>query len=293
VAEPEKLGELLKKTFANPPWGKITAKRVVASLPEARVFNRVIELPVTADKDISEAVSFEAEQSIPVPVSDLYIDWEVIEQNAEKSVIFMSAAPRAIVDSYVHLFTQLGLEPLAVEISMAAIARSMVSNKEQSEPVIILDFGGQTTNLAIFDSTIRVTESHPIGGATIKAKLMEELGVKEEEATTLIRAGLKTDGKATAQIKEELEKIASEIQKMIAYYAEKNKERRISKVLLCGGLGYMPGLPELIKAKTGADSKLGNPWINISIYPIKPVPKEEAPGFAAAIGLSLRGFSND
>jgi Tfp pilus assembly PilM family ATPase len=45
--------------------------------------------------------------------------------------------------------------------------------------------------------------------------------------------------------------------------------------------------------KLKLDATAGNPWVNISVYPLKPVPKEEAPGYAAAIGLALRGLEND
>jgi type IV pilus assembly protein PilM len=293
IAEPEKLAEILAKNFTEPPWGKITAKRVIASLPESRLFSRVLELPIANPKDIEEAINYEVEQSIPIPASDLYIDWQVIEEKKEKSVIFLSAAPRAIVNSYVQLFEMLKVEPIAFEISMAAIARSMVSNKVAIEPVIILDFGGDTTNLAVFDSNLRVTESHPVGGDTIKQRLIKETEVDEKEASKVIHEGLLGQSKGADIIKEETEKIVDEIKKMIDYYSDNNGGKQISKVLLCGGLGFLPGLPEFIKSKINIDSKIGNPWVNISIYPLKPVPKEEAPGYAAAIGLCLRGFSDD
>lgn len=293
ISEPEKLAKKIKEILAAPPWGKITAQKVIASLPEARVFTRVLELPISNPKDVEEAVQYEVEQSIPIPITDLYIDWQPIEETAEKSFVFLSAAPRAIVDSYVQLFKSLGIEPTALEISMAAVARSMVSSKDASGPVIILDFGGETTNLAVFDATLRVTECHPQGGFTIKKAVMDSLGVDEQEAFALVREGLTGNTKASPIIEDEIKKLITEIKKMVDYYSEKNENKKISKILLCGGLGFLPGLAEYIKDKTGIEAKTGNPWVNISIYPLKPVPKEEAPGYAAAIGLCLRGLSDD
>jgi type IV pilus assembly protein PilM len=293
ISEPEKLADKLKEIFKNPPWGKITAQKVLASLPESRVFTRVLELPISNPKDVEEAVKYEIEQTIPVPITDLYIDWQPIEEKGDKSIVFLAAAPRAIVDSYVQLFKFLNLEPTALEISMAAVARSMVSSKDAAGPVIILDFGGETTNLAVFDATLRVTESHPLGGAIIKKAVADGLGVDDKEAALLVREGLTGKGKAVPIIEEEIKKIVAEIEKMVSYYTEKNENKKISKVLLCGGLGFMPGLPEYIKDKTGIEAKTGNPWVNISIYPLKPVPKEEAPSYTAAIGLCLRGLKDD
>lgn len=292
ISEPEKLASLLRKTFSKPNWGKITAERVIASLPESRVFTRVLELPSIAENDIKDAVKYEVEQSIPIPESDLYIDWQPIEVTDEKTIVFLAAAPRAMVDSYLQLFDSLKIEPAALEISMASIARSMVSNKSAKEPVIILDIGGTTTNIAVFDSTIRITTSHPTGGLTIKNKIMEACGMSEEAAFKVISEGLTSSTKATKILKTEIEAIISEIPSLINYHTNDNSPK-ITKILICGGLASMPGLTDLIGEKVGINAKIGNPWVNISIYPLKPVPKKEAADYAAAIGLALRGLSND
>ncbi|WP_446893565.1 type IV pilus biogenesis protein PilM, partial [Acinetobacter sp. NS4_7] len=84
--------------------GKITSKRVASALPVAKVFTRVIELPPMNPADLGAAVRLEAEQYIPVPLPDLYIDYEIIESKADQIQVLMVAAPRAIVDSYLKLF---------------------------------------------------------------------------------------------------------------------------------------------------------------------------------------------
>jgi len=251
-----------------------------------------LELPALSGKDLVEAINFEIEQSIPVPNTDLYTDWQMIQETDEKITVFLAAAPRAIVDSYIQLFNIMNLDPLAIEVSMAAIARAMVSNKDLKEPVIIFDLGGQTTNIAVFDSTLRVTESHPVGGMTMRENIVTACNVTDQEAATLVRQGFKNKTKSADIIKDELKKLVSETEKIINYYTEKNEKAKITKVLLCGGLGFLPGLPEMFKEKLNLEAKIGNPWVNISIYPIKPVPKEEAPGYAAAIGLALRGLND-
>jgi type IV pilus assembly protein PilM len=292
ISEPEKLAELLKKTFAEPPWGKITAHRVYASLPESKLFTRILELPKLEAKDVEEAIKYEVEQTIPMPSDDLYVDWQIIGDDKNKIVVFLTAAPRSIVNSYIQLFNLLNMEPMALEMSLAAIARSMVSNKERVEPVILLDIGDQTSNMAIFDSNIRITGSHPIGGATMRQELSEKLKLSPQEAVREVRLGISKNAKSSKVIEGEVDKLITEMKKMIDYYNEKKPDTIIKKVLLCGGLGFLPGLPEHLKDQ-GFEAKVGNPWINISIYPLKPVPKEEVPGYATAIGLCLRGMDDD
>lgn len=292
ISEPEKLAEILKKSFAKPPWGKITAERVIASLPESRIFTRILDLPILSKKDINEAIKYETEQSIPVPPDDLYIDWQVINESDDKITVLLAAAPKSIVNSYIQLFNIIGLEPLALEMSLAAIARSMVSNIDKVEPVIIFDIGDRSSNIAVFDTNLQVTGSHPIGGGTIRELIADTLNISDKESYQTTRTGIKGKTKQSDLIKGEIDKLISEIKKMDQYYREKTGYEKSMKILLCGGLGFMPGLPEYLK-ENGYESKVGNPWVNISIYPIKPVPKEETPGFATAIGLSLRGMEDD
>jgi type IV pilus assembly protein PilM len=283
----------LTKTFKNPPWGKITGKRVYASLPESKMFNRVIELPKLDLKDIEEAIKYEMDQSIPIPADDLYFDWKKIDESKDKLVILLAAAPKSIVNSYVQLFQALKMEPAALEMSMAAITRSMVSNKNQVEPVLILDLGDLASNVAVFDSNIKVTGSHPIGGGTIKELITSELGKSDKEAALLVRAGIEKDTPASKIVKSEIDKLIVEAKRTIDYYEDKNDGSRVKRILICGGLGFLPGLPKYLTEKLKLDATAGNPWVNISVYPLKPVPKEEAPGYAAAIGLALRGLEND
>ncbi|MDD3480954.1 MAG: type IV pilus assembly protein PilM [Patescibacteria group bacterium] len=290
ISEPEKLAEIIGKAIVDPPWGKINAKAIVASLPESKLFTRIIELPSLSKKDIEEAVSYEVDQSIPIPSTDLYTDWEIIEEGKEKSLIFLAAAPRSIVNTYVQLFSEMKLDPLALEVSLAAIARALIPKEKKNDPVIILDIGGSTTNIAIYDKGLQITGSHPVGAVTIKEELKAALNVTQKEADAFVKKGITENSKASKIIMENFDKINTEIERMVKYYKDRHKEKSIKEILLCGGLGAMNGLTSYMEGKTNILTRVGNPWTNISIYPLKPVPKSEAPQYSAAIGLCLRGF---
>jgi hypothetical protein len=56
VSEPEKLAETVKDLISNKVWGKITAKRVNLSLPESKIYTRLLTLPHMKEKDLAERV---------------------------------------------------------------------------------------------------------------------------------------------------------------------------------------------------------------------------------------------
>lgn len=293
ISEPEKLAEILKKHLADPPWGKITAQRVVASLPESKLFTRTIEIPSVSEKDIDEAINYEIEQSIPIPATDLYADWQIVGKSDESYSVFMAAAPRSIIDSYVQLVGLLGLEPIALEVSLAAITRAIIPEKEKNLATMVIDIGARTTNMAIYQNNIQVAASAPIGAEIIKDTLATELDVNAKEANRLLLAGLKNKDKSAEIIQGELRKIMDEVDRLLKYHREKNGDKDVDQILLCGGIGSMSGLAEFIESESKIKSKAGNPWSNISIYPIKPVPKDEASLYSAAIGLCLRGLQDE
>lgn len=293
ITEPEKLAQIIKKELAEPPWGKITAQRVVTSLPDSKLFTHVLELPPLSDKEIENAVNLEIDQSIPVAASDLYTDWQIVSESNDKIFVFMAAAPKIIVDSYVQFFNLISMEPIAFEISLAAIARAIISDKIGREPILIIDIGGETTNMAIYENGIQVAGSHPIGAESIKETLKTALNLTEEDIVSALELGVSDSEKSAEIIKNDLKKILVEIERMTQYYKEKRDEKNISQIIICGGLGAMSGLSEFLEENTKIKTSIGNPWSNISIYPLKPVPKKDAPMFSAAIGLSLRGLRDE
>ncbi|MDD5693182.1 MAG: type IV pilus assembly protein PilM [Patescibacteria group bacterium] len=298
ISEPEKLAGLIKDFFKKITWGKITATRVNLSISESKVFTRILTLPHTDDKSRSDAVIWEATQIVPMAMDDLYIDWQYIGPNNEdpkSDDIIFAAAPKSIVNSYIQLAGLLGLEIISIETNLGAVARAMVPNKAIGETVLVVDLGAKSTSMAIFDQYIRVTGSTLVGGENLTKKIAEVLKLEINEAE---RLKLKKDDKDLVKVREaidvELTDMTREIDRMIHYYYEKiNKENIISKILLCGGTASLPGLSEYFTEKLDITTVVGNPWSNISVYPIKPVPREEAPIYTNAIGLALLGFENE
>ncbi len=297
VTEPEKLAETVKKFFKDGVWGKITAKRVCTSLPESKIFTRTITLPHMTGKELEDAVNWEASQTIPMAMTDLFLDWQVIgpsEEDPKSDEIIYAAAPKAIVNSYIQFFGLLGLEIDGIETSLTAIIRSVVPKKNK-DAVLLIDIGGKTTNLAVLDHVVRVTGSTLVGGDHITSRIAEALKVTEKEAEKIKRReSTEEKMKVRQAVDVEVTEMTREATKMINYFEEKTKGKKpITKVILCGGSASLGTMVEIFKEKLGIPTEVGNPWANISIYPLKSVPKEDAPAFTNAVGLALLGVKDD
>ena len=296
ITEPEKLAELTKAFFKSQVWGKITAKRVCTSLPESKIYTRTITLPHMNDKALAEAVTWDAGQTIPMAMTDLYVDWQVIgpsEDDSKMDEIIYAAAPKAIVNSYIQYFNILGLEIEGIETSLTAIIRSAVSKKNKGS-ILIIDIGAITTNLAVFDKVIRLTGSTLVGGKHITDRISQALGVDSGEAEKIKKQKASSKNKVREAIDFEVTEITKEATKMINYYQKKSKKPDgFARVILCGGSASLDTLSEIFSEKLGIPTEIGNPWANISIYPLKNISKDDAPAYTNAVGLALLGVLDD
>src|SRR5690242_9903017 len=72
----EYLSQQLSQLLATKVVGKLPSHHVVMSIPASRTYSRSITLPGDLKGSLMDAVRLEAEQFIPVPIDQLYLDYE-------------------------------------------------------------------------------------------------------------------------------------------------------------------------------------------------------------------------
>ncbi len=272
--------------------GKLTTRRVVSAVAVGRSFNRILTLPTMSRGDLDEAVRLEAEQYIPVPIDDLYIDYQIGEQKDDMTEVLVVAAPRLVIDSYLTLFQVLGLEAAAVETSINAGTRLVMHAESTDVPTLIIDFGSRSTDLSIFDKVLRVTGTVGSGGDHMTDAIAKKLGVTRSQAHTIkTKYGIdasKKQKQVIAAVQPILDKLVAEIKKMDRFYQDRSdSENKIEQVIILGGGANMPGLADYITDKVRVATRMCNPWLNLSFGRIQPPHQLEKTLYATAAGLAL------
>jgi type IV pilus assembly protein PilM len=132
---------------------KIDTKYVAVSLPEEKSFSQVIQMPKMEEEELKSAILFEAENYIPLPVSEVYLDFQAIDpikDSLNHLDVLIVAMPKKIVNSYVSCLKKAGLVPLAIEIESEAITRALVENEISASPIVLIDFGKNSTDFVVF-----------------------------------------------------------------------------------------------------------------------------------------------
>jgi len=277
IVKPEIIAKAAHELFEKKLVGTITSARVACALPSAHTFSRPMSLPPMDHHDIVEAIHLEAGQYIPVPLDNLYLDYEISSKNEHGIELLLVATSRKIVDSYFSIFRALSLEPVAFEPSINAASRLLqVGRKASSEPSILVDIGSVTTDIAVFDGTLLVSSTVNSGGDTITDLLTRNLHLTNEQATALkSEYGISYSEKQQRivnAIKPQLDSLVREIEKSIRYYSERASKsgKEIAKVITVGGGAVMPGLNHFLSKELRLPCENFNPWDKISFGSLVP-----------------------
>ncbi len=293
IVDPEAIAKEVLPLFTRHMIGSIDTRRVVSALPVSKTFNRVLSLPKLPVEDLEDAIKAEAEQYIPVSADKLYIDYEIIPtSDKENDDILIVAAPKNVVDSYLVLFELLGLEVALFETSIAAATRLVMHAEQTDLPTLIIDFGSISTDLSIFDTTLRVTGTISQGGDTISKAIADELKVTLKQAQVIKTKHGLGPGKRQAQIKKALDplltEMVGEIKKMVRFYQDRSGvEKKLEQVIILGGGANLPGLADYLTDKIRIPTRTCNPWLNLEFGDLQPPHQLEKTLYATSAGLSL------
>lgn len=292
IEKPEVIAEAVQKLFTSGLIGDITTNRVVVSIPAYRTYSQPLQLPSAKPKELKESIELEMQQSIPVPLEELYTDHTVTSRTNDLTNVYSVAAPKNIVDSYVALMHILGLEPTLVETTMGSATR-LFNREAHAELVsVVIDFGSESSDISIFDSTILVTGTVTSGGNTFTKLIQDKLSVTEAEATIIkTKYGLNLS-KKQKQIKEALEPklhdIVREIQRMSRYYEERfGHEKPLSQVITIGGGANMPGLSDYLVSELRIPVRTYDPWNRLNYAGLEAPAVAERSTYTTVTGLSL------
>ena len=276
----------------------ISTRNVVASLPESKLFTRIVEFPKMTEKELSASLELEAERFIPLPADSVDFDFEIVSEvnEAGKMEVLLVAAPRSLTSRYVGVLEGAGLSVLALEPETTALVRALTVGAGKAQvPTLFVSIGSSTTDLVITEEgKIRFTRSIATGGRALGRALARSFGFEEEQAESYKRSyGLekgKLEGKVEKALRPVFKVIVDEMKRSLDFYSSRREGKGVKKVIVSGGTANLPGLLVYLASEFGLETQLANPWENI-ILP-EGLDREEmeelGPSLAVAVGLALR-----
>ncbi len=301
LKQPETLTKAFAELLARPLQGSFTTSYVCACLPETKTFIKMIDIPPMSESEIAQAVKWEAEHHIPIPIDDTYWDWQQVDkpQNPnERLPVLLGVVPKQIVDSYTSVVNQSRLVPLAMEVEAVAIARALLPPdhvQASAGATMIIDIGATRTSLMVVDrDVLQFTVSLPLSGRKITETIATALKLTEDQAERAkIVCGLdpkKCHGAMAEILRENMDELVRRIRDAVVFYREHfPKGQTVNEVVLCGGGSNFKQIDKHLNAKLELPVRRGNPWLNLDPSPA-PLKPNDLISYTTAIGLALRPF---
>lgn len=296
----EELADLFERLLAKV---EIDADMGAISVPIYSTFSTTIVLPQNiSDNDIESAIRFEAKKYVPVPISEVMIEWHFIsssKKNLEDKTgkskkvgrkVFVIAIPQEMVDKYRELGQKVpNLDVELLEIEIFSLARILYANGRRGRQLVV-DIGGKNTNVTFLkNGTIQNTFNIEISGEDLTRTLMTARNIDFEQAEKLKKTKGFDDSKIKSTLDSQLEDLALRIKRKLN---QSDFSGGDYEVVLSGGAVKMDGLKEYFGKQLGTEVEVINPWEGID-YPEKLSERLKKIGsnYGVAVGLALRGLS--
>jgi type IV pilus assembly protein PilM len=265
---------------------------VVAALPSDRVTQRHLRFPFTDSRRIAQAVPFELEDALPIPLEGAVLTWESAKARDHTDVL-AAVSPRAEVAAFLHELRQAGVEPRVLEVDGAALANLSSSLPLADAPRLILDVGHRKTNLVLLvEGKPAALRSIPVAGKLLTEALAEDLGLSPEAAAAHKHSRGVFEGPrakpASLRVARVLERLAREIRRTLeSLSGDPLGGLAPGEIVLVGGSARLAGLDVWLA------QALGLPCARLEVPPTDPELAPLADGgaavFAQAAALALRG----
>ena len=296
----------------------ITTTECGVSIPFSSSLISTITFPGNIEESkLAKMIPIEARKYIPVPISEVTLDWFVIPENKNKYLsqendqkgngvattkedksaplnqinVLLVAIHNGVLNKYKEVLKGAGLSVSFYEIEIFSTIRAAVGSG--IEPIMIIDIGAAATKVYVIEFGI-VKVSHIInkGSQDLTLTLSRSMGISITEAEKLKREIGLIETTDKPQVRESilltLEYIFSESNRVLLNYQRKYNSS-VSKILFTGGGSVLKGLQEEVGVRFNTEVTIADPFAKTQTPAfLEGVLKEVGPEFAVAVGVALR-----
>lgn len=288
---------------------------VVTSFGNGEFQLKNIRLPRMPPDELSAAVEFEARERFDFSRSPAQIRYlpvgEVRHGNELKEEVIVFAAFNDAVDTRLELLESLKLNPIAIDLTPCAVARSFIRFLRRSEDVnainVFVDLGYRGTNVIITrGAEISFLKQIEVGGLQLTDAVSKALSITTREASELRlkimreQSGRRADDGATVPhdvkaavsdaVRPFSERLGRDLQLCLRYFAVTFRGQKPETLTLVGGDAHEPLHSQVLTEAVSVPCTIG--------YPLRGMGglaglsgrdrRTTQPAWATACGLALR-----
>ena len=274
----------------------VKARNGVLAIPLSASFVTVVPISVKKGEKLEAKINVESRKYIPVPLSEVILDWSLLNQYGDKDVevheVLLAAIQNDAYARYEELMSEINMATHPSEIEMFSTIRGAFDAKDTT--LTIIDIGAETSKLFIAkDGALERIHRVYEGGTNCTKRIAHLLGISFDEAEEMKRAY--TDDMPHARdihkaYVSSLERSVLEFKRVIEQYEARSGEK-IGRTVLTGGAAQFPAVVPYISDVLSRKVEVAKPFDKVA-YPafMEDTLGEIGMTFTAALGAALRPF---
>lgn len=247
IVAPAQVGSLIESLLVDK---RLSRKRVIVSVPGMRSVPRILTLPKIKPALLRDAIRYEAEREMPVPLEELNLFWKSLGGDGSERQFFVVGVPKALFDAELQALDHAGMSAPVLDLKPMALARA-VDRKE----AVIVNLETESSDIVL------VVDGVPV--------IMRTLILRGDEVAPQDKVG----------------QAAAEVSRTVEFYNSGHPDHPISSatpVFVTGELAKDSASADLVRAA------ISNPVEKLE--PVLECPADmNVSEYAVNIGLALKG----
>lgn len=310
LADPRRLKALLRQARSEHDF---KGRRVISCLRAAELQIFPISYMTAPGQDDAVAIIGELRERLKGALDASVIDYLPIRKEDGDSMrreALVAVASREAVLRHLDLLEDAGLQPSAIDIGPAALARLVsfvneTERREQHPNALVINFGSAKSYFSVvWGRRLILDREIEFGDRSLIDRVGRLLGMNEDLAKRLLHeCGFRVEPTGDGGdpemartlievLRPELAMLTAEVNKTLIYTASRSRGRSIDRVYLLGSVSRYPGIDRLIQEMLAVPVEVLDPFRafggamrEAQLDRLRPIA-----GISLACGLALRGL---
>ena len=263
IVDAEQIGTLIQHTMTQHGF---SAKQAIACVNFSDIISK--RLMVRTDlrgRELEQWIEFEIDKFVPFPVSDLNLDYQLEEENADTSEreVLVTACRKQTIDKIQACLEFAELDPICIDVAHNALERASrlvtqsMAGAGMADLTALIDVGTSSTRFYVYAGEVMVYQrEEPFGARILVDDIVAEYSMAEDKALHAIYHRQLPPSYKTRVLKPYVKLMIKEVERGMLAFDASGVEGQISRVLLAGGSARVGGLANIIQKRIQVDVKV-------------------------------------
>lgn len=278
--------------------GGFSEHRVRLGVAGTRAITRELELPPVPPSELDDAVRLQADDVVPFPAERTALSAAVTAQITDADGggqlrVLVAAAHRDLVDGVVAAVEAADLQPVAIDLNSAALARTFVDPNAVAPDIVVSIGAGLTMVAAHHRGVVQFVRTIDRGGESITEAVASALDIPLPDGEHVKRQLGVTgyhDDRALDAALAAVDDLVAEIHSSVRFFSNLPGRSAPGRVLVTGSAAATIGLMERLAARLDVPVHRASSLAVVDASRL-PISEDEAatidPAIAVSIGLAL------